>query len=72
VTIEILLRVTRDAGDRLYGSAKLTGGSEAREFSGMLELMRVFDDLIPPVRGEPDRSPAAAGVNPSADRSPQT
>ena len=72
MTIDILLRVTRDAGNRLYGSATLTGGSETREFSGMLELMRVFDDLIPPVRDEPDGSPAAAGVNPSAASRPQT
>jgi hypothetical protein len=48
VAIEILLRVTRGAGDRLNGSAKVTTSSDVREFSGMLELMRVFEDLIPP------------------------
>lgn len=47
MAIEILLRVTRGAGDRLDGSAQLASGSEVREFSGMLELMRVFEDLIP-------------------------
>jgi hypothetical protein len=47
VAVEILLRVRRDAGDRLDGSASVIGNSDVREFSGMLELMRVFEDLIP-------------------------
>ena len=47
VAVEILLRVTRGAGDRLDGSASVIGHSDVREFSGMLELMRVFEDLIP-------------------------
>jgi hypothetical protein len=47
VEVEILLRVTRGAGDRLDGSASVIGRPEVREFSGMLELMRVFEDLIP-------------------------
>ena len=45
--VEILLRVTRGAGDRLDGSASVIGDPDVREFSGMLELMRVFEDLIP-------------------------
>ena len=49
MAIEILLRVTRGSGDRLNGSAKAAGDAEVHEFSGMLELMRVFEDLIPPV-----------------------
>jgi hypothetical protein len=47
VAVEILLRVSRGAGDRLDGSACISGGTEVREFSGMLELMRVFEELIP-------------------------
>jgi hypothetical protein len=47
VAVEILLRVRRGAGDRLDGGACISGGSEVREFSGMLELMRVFEELIP-------------------------
>ena len=47
VAVEILLRVTRGTGDRLDGSARISGGDEVREFSGMLELMRVFEELIP-------------------------
>jgi hypothetical protein len=45
--VEILLRVTRGAGDRLDGSACVSGGNDVREFSGMLELMRVFEELVP-------------------------
>ena len=62
VGMEIVLRVTRGVGDRLAGSARLSGGDDVREFSGMLELMRVFEELIP-TRGQPtdpeagDRSP---------------
>jgi hypothetical protein len=47
VAVEILLRVTRGDGDRLDGSANVIGNSEVHEFSGMLELLRVFEDLIP-------------------------
>ena len=47
VAVEILLRVRRGAGDRLDGSACISGGTDVRTFSGMLELMRVFEELIP-------------------------
>jgi hypothetical protein len=62
VAVEILLRVTRGTGDRLDGSAHISGGTEVREFSGMLELMRVFEELVPalgqptdPGAGDPPR-----------------
>jgi hypothetical protein len=47
VAVDILLRVRRGTGDRLDGSACINGGTEVREFSGMLELMRVFEELVP-------------------------
>jgi hypothetical protein len=47
VAVEILLRVRRGTGDRLDGSACISDGTEVREFSGMLELMRVFEELVP-------------------------
>lgn len=47
MAVEILLRVRRGAGDRLDGSACISGGTDVREFSGVLELMRVFEELIP-------------------------
>ena len=52
VAVEIVLRVTRGAGDRLDGSAHISGGNDIRAFSGMLELMRVFEELIPAL-GQP-------------------
>jgi hypothetical protein len=64
VAVEILLRVRRGAGDRLDGSASVIGHSDIREFSGMLELMRVFEDLIPV--DEPGAR-SAAGDPPQAD-----
>jgi hypothetical protein len=47
VAVEILLRVRRGVDDRLDGSACISGGTDVREFSGMLALMRVFEELIP-------------------------
>jgi hypothetical protein len=54
VAVEILLRVRRGAGDRLDGSACISGGTDVREFSGILELMRVFEELIPAQDEPPD------------------
>jgi hypothetical protein len=65
VAVEILLRVTRGAGDRLDGSACISGATDVREFSGMLELMRVFEDLIPT-----QPSTAARIADPPPDGSP--
>jgi len=68
VEVEILLRVTRGAGDRLDGSASVIGGSEIRGFSGMLELMRVFEDLVPADGADVGTAGAAAphGAEPGA------
>ena len=57
MAVEILLRVRRGAGDRLDGSACISGGTEVREFSGMLELMRVFEELIPALGQPTDADP---------------
>ena len=55
MAVEILLRVTRGERDRLDGTASVSGDPEIREFSGVLELMRVFEELVP---GEGTASPA--------------
>lgn len=49
MAIEILLRMTRGDGDRLDGSATVADRSDVYHFSGMLELLRVFEDLVPPL-----------------------
>ena len=69
MAVEILLRVRRGAGDRLDGSACISGGTDVREFSGMLELMRVFEELIP-AHAEWVDSPV--GDPPPADPRPDT
>jgi hypothetical protein len=43
--VDLQLRVTRDQHERLSGT--VTGAGEVRSFSGVLELMRVFEDLVP-------------------------
>jgi hypothetical protein len=63
VAVEILLRVRRGVGDRLDGSACISGGTDVREFSGMLELMRVFEELIP----ADDERIDARGAGPAPD-----
>ena len=45
VTVDLRLRVMRDEDERLSGT--VTGAGEVRSFSGVLELMRVFEDLVP-------------------------
>lgn len=45
--VELVMRVSRGEDNRLTGTVRTTGGADVREFSGMLELMRVFEDLVP-------------------------
>ena len=46
VTVELVLQVTRDEHNRLIGSVR-AGADDVRTFSGTLELMRVFEELVP-------------------------
>jgi hypothetical protein len=45
--VDLRLRVTRDEDGRLSGSACNADGSQVRTFSGTLELMRAFEELVP-------------------------
>lgn len=47
VTVELVLEVTRDDHNRLHGVVRVSTESGAREFYGTLELMRVFEELVP-------------------------
>jgi mevalonate pyrophosphate decarboxylase len=47
VTVDLILQVTRTADNRLSGTVRTISGSEARSFSGTLELMWVFEELVP-------------------------
>jgi hypothetical protein len=47
VTVNLRLEVTRGEDDRLSGTVRTDTQAEARVFSGTLELMRVFEELVP-------------------------
>jgi hypothetical protein len=47
MAVQLVMRVTRDGDDRLSGTIRMAEGGEACEFSGTLELMRVFEELVP-------------------------
>ena len=47
VAVELILQVSRSEDDRLSGTVRLGTETETRRFSGTLELMRVFEDLVP-------------------------
>ena len=51
VNVDLRLQVTRDEDERLSGT--VTGAGEVRTFSGVLELMRVFEDLVPAASAHP-------------------
>ena len=58
--IELRILVTRGEDDRLSGNVRSAAGGDAHEFSGTLELLRVFEELVPAERsleaeGEPRR-----------------
>lgn len=39
--------VSRGTDDRLSGTVRVGGTGDVHDFSGMLELMRVFEDVVP-------------------------
>ena len=47
MAVELLLHVTRSDDNRLNGTVRLSSESGDRPFSGTLELMRVFEELVP-------------------------
>ncbi len=53
--VDLVLRVARSTDNRLSGTVAINGTGDARDFSGTLELMRAFEELVPIVStdGEP-------------------
>jgi hypothetical protein len=45
--VELVMQVTRGNGDRLTGTVRTETDAAVHEFSGTLELMRVFEELVP-------------------------
>jgi hypothetical protein len=73
VTTELILNVSRSAENRLSGTVRTGRDSELRHFSGTLELMRVFEDLVPfdPEGGLPlSTGGGARPVQPEASEAP--
>jgi hypothetical protein len=73
VTIELILQVTRSAENRLSGTVRSGRDPELHHFSGTLELMRVFEDLVPfaPEAGLPASTGAAGpAAQPKAAQPP--
>lgn len=59
MAVELILRVTRGEDRRLSGVVRRGRESEAHGFSGTLELMRVFEDLVPVDAPAGDGEPGA-------------
>ena len=47
MTVELIMQVSRSRDNRLSGTVRLGDGAKHRGFSGALELMRVFEELVP-------------------------
>ena len=47
VPVDLLMQVSRGEDNRLSGTIRLAHGPDARDFSGMLELIRAFEELVP-------------------------
>jgi hypothetical protein len=47
VPVDLLMHVSRDEDNRLSGTVRLAHEPDARDFSGMLELIRAFEELVP-------------------------
>ena len=55
------MQVSRDGDNRLSGTARLRDGSKLHRFSGTLELMRAFEELVPLVDGAEAAEPTRSG-----------
>jgi hypothetical protein len=58
VPVDLHLQMSRGEDDRLSGTVSTAGDDTVHGFSGTLELMRVFEELVPfeRVAAEADRS----------------
>ncbi len=51
MAVELVMQVSRGEGDRLIGTVRPAREADTRDFSGTLELMRVFEELVPVTDG---------------------
>ncbi len=45
--MELVMQVSRGQDDRSSGTVRLAEGTDGRDFSGTLQLLRVFEELVP-------------------------
>jgi hypothetical protein len=62
--------VTRSGDNHLSGTVRSSDGTETHDFSGMLELMRVFEELVPGVASAGTTSPPGLIGDGRAPREP--
>ncbi len=60
MAVELVMQVSRGEDDRLSGTVRLAKGADPRGFSGTLELMRVFEELVPVDDGSEAAVPSRA------------
>jgi hypothetical protein len=68
---ELIMRVSRYSDNRLCGTVRVGQGSEIHSFSGTLELMRVFEDLVPLVPDARLGESSGGGAPPAQPGAPQ-
>jgi hypothetical protein len=68
VGLDLHIHLDRDEDDRLNGTVRVLDAGEVRSFSGTLELLRVFEDLLSTdaASAVTDRSSGPRGTAPSA------
>jgi hypothetical protein len=65
VAVDLLMQVIRGDDNRLSGTIRVKDGDDSRSFSGTLELMRVFEDLVPiDPTGDGSGGPSEGGLVP--------
>jgi hypothetical protein len=69
--VQLLLHVERGEDNRLSGTVRVPDAPEVRAFSGTLELMRAFEELVPaPDPRETERPGGLDGAGADNDHAP--
>ncbi len=65
--VDLVLRVVRSEDNRLTGTVAINGSGDARDFSGTLELMRVFEELVPVIAADGEHALDRDAAVPAAE-----
>ena len=69
MTVQLIMQVSRDDDDRLTGTVRRGNDMAGHRFSGTLELMRVFEELVPADEEGSERSSVGRSGRPVAPES---